>query len=331
MTTTLYKQARQASARLSELLARREEITKLIFEENEVKNALQKRLMELDAMKNLLHPSERGHLLTEETDCHKQLSELVAREEELQQIMLSLEAEITKVEDNKRMFNSVRLTTPRPIVLQASQEPILTDPKTPLSELMTSKEKMESRLALPSQSKIAMQKLEDRVNRDLGYNWWKKYISAAFWSNLSTPINICITFFTALTTGQTATSNLLSTQAVIGLGLVTLVLSTLNTFFTPHKKMVSHMEEMNKWQEVGSQFESVYYSNNFDEDDFERKFKAYEDIQKSIHQLKIKQQTTDADFLTDLIHLCAVKTCLNREKWIDEEKSTDNPVSETSV
>lgn len=290
---TLYKQARQASERINELVAKRDEIFNLISEENEVRTALQNRL------------AENYENFAEQADCHKQLSELSERSQELQQMISSIDLEI----------NKAKLTAE-------------VEPKTPLSELMTSQEKLQSRLAPPSQSKIAMQKLQDRVNRDLGDNWWKKYISAAFWSNLSTPINVCITFFTALTTGQTATSNLLSSQSVIGLGLATLILSILNTFFTPHKKMVSLIEEMNKWQELGSQFESVYYSNNFDDDDFERRFKAYEEIQKGIHQLKIKQQTTDADFLTDLIYLCAVKTCLKRERWIKEPQALTN---ETTV
>lgn len=320
--STLYRQARDVSERINDLLAKREEISTLISEEHKAENSLQKKLSDLNAQKNsLLHFSDRESCLKEEAECVKQLSESAIRYDELQKRMSTVELDIKKSKEESKLYCSVRKHNANEL-----QEALI-----PLSNLMTSREKMESRFAAPSQSKVAMRKLQERVNRDLGNHWWKKYISAAFWSNLSTPINICITFFTALTTGQTATSNLLSTQAVIGLGLATLVLSTLNTFFTPHKKMVSHMEEMNKWQELGSQFESVYYSNNFDEDDFERRFKAYEDIQKNIHQLTIKQQTTDADFLTDLIYLCAARTCLKRERWINETTLHQDQTNEITV
>lgn len=32
-------------------------------------------------------------------------------------------------------------------------------------------------------------KLEENLNSVIGLSWWKKYITSAFWSNISTPIN----------------------------------------------------------------------------------------------------------------------------------------------
>ena len=37
------------------------------------------------------------------------------------------------------------------------------------------------------------------LNKNIGTYWWKKYITTAFWKNISTPINLSITILTALT------------------------------------------------------------------------------------------------------------------------------------
>ena len=48
------------------------------------------------------------------------------------------------------------------------------------------------------------------INQDIGFSWWKRYIAAAFWANISTPLNLGITLLTAITTGQAASQNLIS-------------------------------------------------------------------------------------------------------------------------
>lgn len=47
--------------------------------------------------------------------------------------------------------------------------------------------------------------VEDNLDKLLGFYYWKRYIAAAFWSNLSTPINLAITLMTAMTTAQATT------------------------------------------------------------------------------------------------------------------------------
>ena len=71
---------------------------------------------------------------------------------------------------------------------------------------------------------------ERKINYDIGYYWWKYYIYCAFWSNISTPINLAITILTALTTGQSASQNLISNTISTQLGLCVLLLSIFNTF-----------------------------------------------------------------------------------------------------
>lgn len=38
--------------------------------------------------------------------------------------------------------------------------------------------------------------VEDNLDKLLGFYYWKRYVSAAFWSNISTPINLAITLMT---------------------------------------------------------------------------------------------------------------------------------------
>ena len=90
------------------------------------------------------------------------------------------------------------------------------------------KEKYE--LSLESTT-LKISNLEDKLNTTIGRQWWKKYISAAFWSNIATPINLAITLFTTLTTGQAATDSLLSQDNFFKLSVATLIISTINTFF----------------------------------------------------------------------------------------------------
>jgi hypothetical protein len=52
--------------------------------------------------------------------------------------------------------------------------------------------------------------LRNKLDKEIGYNYWKKYVASAFWSQISTPINLTITFLTAVTTAQSQSENLLS-------------------------------------------------------------------------------------------------------------------------
>jgi fumarate reductase subunit C len=91
-----------------------------------------------------------------------------------------------------------------------------------------------------------MKTLENHLNRILAQQWWQKYIAAAFWSNMSTPVNLTIMLLTTLTTGQATTSNLLSSQSFVSVSIASLILSVINTFFRPHAQMNDNLEIMRK-------------------------------------------------------------------------------------
>ena len=85
--------------------------------------------------------------------------------------------------------------------------------------------------------------LENKLDTDIGYFYWKKYIASAFWAQISMPINLIITLMTAITTaGQANSPNLLPKEVYVKISIVTLLITVLNTFFRPHEQMTNNID-----------------------------------------------------------------------------------------
>jgi hypothetical protein len=188
----------------------------------------------------------------------------------------------------------------------------------------------------PSPTHRAMRALEDDLNAVLGFYWWKKYVAAAFWSNVSTPVNLAITLLTALTTAQATTQQgLFSERAYVGTSIAALVLSVLNTFFRPHQQMSEAVKTMKRWSDFGAAFEAVYYSDGRTPEDWARRLQAYRALHAEIQAFKSEQTPEQQNFLTDLMHIVVRATCLGprarRERWMEwmtegeEEEASRNP------
>jgi hypothetical protein len=89
--------------------------------------------------------------------------------------------------------------------------------------------------------------LENKIDQDLGFYFWKRYTAAAFWTQISTPINLLITLMTALTTAQSASSNILPEEAykqVVGAkDAPFVVIKTIDK--TKFKNVIGAMDELN--------------------------------------------------------------------------------------
>ncbi len=160
--------------------------------------------------------------------------------------------------------------------------------------------------------------LEEKIDVDLGYYFTKKYIATAFWSQISMPINLALTFITALTTAQANTTGMLSDNVYSMISVAALILSVLNTFFRPHVQMSKNAELMREYSKIGSEFEAVYYgdANTIESID------AYKSIQKRISELRDKEGLDTINFITDFIHLCARSCCFrSRQKWLDTNRT----------
>ena len=164
-----------------------------------------------------------------------------------------------------------------------------------------------------------MKEIETKINNDIGYRFWKKYITAAFWSYLSMPINLSITMMTAIATAQATTDNLLPRAIYVNISLATLVISTLNTYFRPYVQMNQNVEYMNKWSVLGFRFEEIIYSEKKTLEHINARIAKYDALLKDMNELKKTEILETQNFCTDSIHsvLRLCDCCLkNKNGWL---------------
>lgn len=153
-----------------------------------------------------------------------------------------------------------------------------------------------------------------KINTDIGFYWWKRYFYSAFWGNISTPLNLAITIFTALTTGQYATNGLLSESATTALGVTTLIISIFNTFFRPNEHLNENKKIMTEWANLGNEFETIYYDMAYGEEEKKLKLNNLQTMFKTITEQK---RTNPSNPLIDLMYTACRKCCLKNEiEWI---------------
>jgi hypothetical protein len=169
-----------------------------------------------------------------------------------------------------------------------------------------------------------MVEIETKINIEIGYRFWKRYVNAAFWSYISLPINLSITMLTALSTGQATTNNLLPKTLYVNISLATLVISILNTYFRPYVQMNMNIEFMNKWSVLGYKYEEIFYSEKRTLEQVDARLEKYGELMKSINELKKTEILESQNFLTDSIHL-ALRSCVcclkNKSSWLSLDET----------
>lgn len=147
--------------------------------------------------------------------------------------------------------------------------------------------------------------LQGSLNLRIGTQAWKKYISAAFWNYISTPINFTITLFTALTAGQTGTkSTYLSEKQLFIMLFISFLLSIINTFFKLKEKALLNYESSKKYDEFGAKFEEIYYMPLSNENDLKMKLIEYKLLQEEINKYSQKESIENVNYFTELIYIC---------------------------
>jgi hypothetical protein len=176
---------------------------------------------------------------------------------------------------------------------------------------------------VPYEKQELLYKLENRLNFELGFEWWKWYVAGAVWSNVATPINLTVTVLTALTTMQATTNEPVIEHATfVRISIVTLILTTLNTFFRPHEQMLQCMELLHEWNKLGNRFEQIFYTT---EPTSQIRFESYRSLHTDIQILEDQHGPEKRNFFTDLIHIIARLTVLRkRDRWLDIDESTRN-------
>jgi len=147
--------------------------------------------------------------------------------------------------------------------------------------------------------------LQGSLNLRIGTQAWKKYISAAFWNYISTPINFTITLFTALTAGQTGTkSTYLSENQLFIMLFISFLLSIINTFFKLKEKALLNYESSKKYDEFGAKFEEIYYMPLSNDHDLKLKLIEYKVLQEEINKYSQKESIENVNYFTELIYIC---------------------------
>lgn len=167
---------------------------------------------------------------------------------------------------------------------------------------------------------------QEVLNRRIGTQAWKKYLSAAFWNYITTPINFSITLLTAIATGQAATSNILSQQQTLIILFVTFVLTTTNSFFKLNTKMNLNFEAARRYYSFGSEFERIYYAPLYADANIVQKLRDYESLHKNINKYMVSETIENQNYVTEFIYLMITwTTCCNSfgniSEWIyDDDK-----------
>lgn len=163
----------------------------------------------------------------------------------------------------------------------------------------------------------------EKLNYDIGYFWWKQYVYCAFWSNISTPINLLITILTALTTGQSATNSLISQSTSTQLGITALFISIFNTFFRPTQQLHDNTQVLKEWMDIGQQFEEIYYDKVYTIHEKKDRLKRLQVLFMENNKLK---RNNNNNFLIDLIFMSADYLFIkNKIYWIHDNNNANNP------
>lgn len=171
-----------------------------------------------------------------------------------------------------------------------------------------------------------------KLDKEIGYNYWKRYVASVFWSQISTPINLAITILTAITTAQIQTNDFVAPSTSSNLAVISLILATLNTFFRPHTQYATNTEFLSKWVILGVKFEDEYYNNRIEGKtlaDYLKRLESLQAIQKNVNELRQAEGTNNINFLTDFIFYISFFTCLrNNKNWLDSDKTVDDAVKQ---
>ena len=157
-------------------------------------------------------------------------------------------------------------------------------------------------------------RMEDKLDKMLGFYYWRTYWATSLWSNIATPINLSITIFTSLmATHSSSNAGLISDEMNMKINLVTFFISIINTFFTPQKQFNTLNEYLSKWSEYGNKFEKIIYSD----EDIATKTDEYIKLLDDVNTLHKDQFSKHRNFVTDLLHVfIRVVFMKSNDRWM---------------
>ena len=170
----------------------------------------------------------------------------------------------------------------------------------------------------------------DKINTDVGYYWWKRYIYTAFWNNISTPINLSIIVLTALTTGQSATQNLITLETSTILGAITLFVSIFNSYFKPHEQFNYNQAILKQWATLGEEFDNIFYNRAYT---ITEKEERLTELQSLFSKVSSTRRDDDNNFCIDCLYIFIRHICIrNNITWLsDKELDKENVLLKHSL
>lgn len=153
-----------------------------------------------------------------------------------------------------------------------------------------------------------------KMNRDIASGWCRCYIASIIWSNISTPLNLTFVLMSACTTGQAVSHSLLSERSSLSIAITMLILSTLNTFFTPEKRYNQCAETNKMWTRFGLQLEELHLATPHTTEERVLHLHKLKELFTKVNELK-RQQTFSC--LTDFVYsLWRCRSDRLRKLWI---------------
>jgi hypothetical protein len=163
--------------------------------------------------------------------------------------------------------------------------------------------------------------IQDNLNLRIGSTTWKKYISAAFWNYISTPINFTITLFTAFSAGQSGTETIyLTKDQLFYILMVTFLLSVINTFFKLKEKAVLNYNACNQYNKFGSEFEEIYFTPISSDKDVTERLNKYKALQKKINEYNEEENVENVNYLTTVLYYSIKYFFKHRMKRINKDE-----------
>ena len=160
-----------------------------------------------------------------------------------------------------------------------------------------------------------LENIEKEMNHLIGVRWWKPYIGGVFWSNLATPINISMSIFSLLSAGQSSINSFLSASLATSLSFSVFMLSLVNTFFTPHSRIVDSTSQMTDWKRFGNQFEKIHYSSRQSEAEIRERLSEYRTLMIQMKEYIV--ETPDRQNLfVDLLY-ALVSIIKKTDRWLE--------------
>jgi len=190
-------------------------------------------------------------------------------------------------------------------------------------------------LELYTEKKKILQFLREKIDADVGYNYWKNYITSAFWSTIATPLNLTITFLTAITAAQSQNSQLIPTNIYEHITLTNLIITTFITFFRPHEQYSVYSDFVKQWTEIGVDLEKEYSTKSvakkrenprfYHLQKIDDKIERYRNIQNRCLEVRKSQNKLIMNGFTDLIfffvyYICMCRLSKGPKKWLDADK-----------